>query len=184
MTNTATDARQTYDMTHDTTLRHNTIASITLEAGSAKRTVQRWVNKCGDIGILRDNTRYFSDIEKAQILSYQSKRAADDEAVEGELIEPGAIELHTSAAQTAAPLIQFNIETLNVHIRSADTSALDRQSEQFDDVSRISASAIAQAISAEFSADIAQIRSRQKNLAKGIEAQALANVARSMTEAE
>ena len=84
------------DVRHDsdTTLRQHTIASITLEAGSSKRTVQRWISKCGDIGILRDNTRYFSESEKAQILSHQSQKA---EVVEVELIEPGAIELHTSA---------------------------------------------------------------------------------------
>ena len=72
MTDTTTQPR--HDARHDSdmSLRQNTIASITLESGSAKRTVQRWVSKCGDIGTLRDGTRYFSDIEKAEILSHKT----------------------------------------------------------------------------------------------------------------
>lgn len=167
--------------TEATKLRQNTIASITLEAGSTKRTVQRWVSKCGDIGILQEGTRYFSDVEKVQILSHQSARKADaEETIDAELIEPGAIELHQSAGSAAAPLIHFNIESVNIQIKNSETAALDQQSEQFSTVARLSAKAIADAISAEFNADLAQVRARQKNLISGIQAQALANAAKQM----
>ncbi|MGI8933047.1 MAG: hypothetical protein ACR2FS_03135 [Phormidesmis sp.] len=175
-TNPATVARHDDDMTHDTTLRQHTVASITLESGSTKRTVQRWVAKCGDIGALKNNVPHFSEAEKVQILSHQSNRATE-ETIEAELVEPGAIELHTSAGSAAAPLVQFNIQTVNIQIRASETEALNQQSAQFKEVSHLSAKAIADAISAEFNADLAQVRARQKNLINGIEAQALANAA-------
>ena len=169
---------------HDTgtIYRPHTIASITLESGSAKRTVQRWLAKCGDIGLLSNGTRYFSDAEKAQILSHQRKPVQPaEEEVEAELIEPGSIELHTGDSATAAPLVAFNIESIQITLKSCDTSALDMQSAQFEQVSAMSASAIANAISAELIGGIAQVRAKQKNLVAGIEAQALANVAKALS---
>ena len=180
---TTTSLRHDSDMTYDndTLLRQHTIASITLEAGSSKRTVQRWLSKCGDIGVIKDGTRYFSDAEKLAILSHQSRSNQLEESIEAELIEPGAIELHTSPANTAAPLVAFNIESIQITLKSCDTSALDMQSAQFEQVSAMSASAIANAISAELIGDIAQVRAKQKNLVAGIEAQALANVAKALS---
>ena len=168
-------------VTPDTLHRPHTIASVTLESGSTKRTVRRWLSKCGDIGAIKDGTRYFSDAEKLAILSHQSRSNQSEESIEAELIEPGAIELHTSPANTAAPLVAFNIESIQITLKSCDTSALDMQSAQFEQVSAMSASAIANAISAELIGGIAQVRAKQKNLVAGIEAQALANVAKALS---
>ncbi|MGB3300680.1 MAG: hypothetical protein WBA76_20645 [Phormidesmis sp.] len=179
-TKPATVARHDGDMTHDTTLRQHTVASITLEAGSTKRTVQRWVSKCGDIGALKNNIPHFSDAEKAQILSHQSKRAAGDEAIEAELIEPGAIELHTSAAQTAAPLIQFDIQAIELNVPGSDLSALQQQTAQLEQVVNQGANAVAYALAARFQNGVAQIVAEQDNLLQGIRAQALNGAARSV----
>ena len=72
------------------TLRQHTLASIAADAATTKRTVQRWLTKCGDIGELQENVRHFSDDERDG-LSHQTKRKPKAEVVEAELIEPGAI---------------------------------------------------------------------------------------------
>ena len=173
---TMTDAPT--DVRHDaTTLRQHTIASITLEAGSSKRTVQRWVSKCGDIGILRDNTRYFSESEKAQILSHQSQKA---ESVEVELMEPGAIELHQSAGTAAAPLVRFAIEEIELSLPTSDTTALQANTAQLQQVVSQGANAIAYALAARFGAGVQQIIAEQDNLLQGIRAQALNGAAKEL----
>ena len=171
------DVRHDSDMTYDTTLRQHTVASITLEAGSSKRTVQRWISKCGDVGILRDNTRYFSESEKAQILSHQSQKA---ESVEAELIEPGAIELHQSAGNVASPLMRFDLEEIKLSLPTSDITALQANTAQLEQVVSQGANAIAYALSARFGDGIAQIIAKQDNLLAGIEAQALNGAAKKL----
>ena len=58
--------------------RPHTLASIATDADVTKRTVQRWLTKAGDIGVLDGDTRYFSDAERDTLLSHQSKRQAND----------------------------------------------------------------------------------------------------------
>ena len=184
-TNPTADVRHVTVMTYgnDTLLRQHTIASITLAAGSTKRTVQRWVAKCGDVGILRDGTRYFSDSEKAEIMAHQSRKPAEQtETMEAELIEPGVIELHTSVAGEASPLVQFNLEPIELALSSADTTALDTHTAQLEKVAQQGANAITQALTARFGAGIAQIVAKQDNLLRGIEAQALNGAAQSISQ--
>ncbi|MGB7086677.1 MAG: hypothetical protein WBD47_14060 [Phormidesmis sp.] len=69
-----------------TTLRQHTLASIAAVAGTTKRTAQRWFTKCGDIGELTDNVRYFSDAERDQLLSHQSKRTEKAVPVKAEVV--------------------------------------------------------------------------------------------------
>jgi len=178
MTDVRHDSVMTYD--NDTLLRQHTVASITLEAGSTKRTVQRWVAKCGDIGALREGTRYFSDAEKTQILSHQSHKPATEETVEAELIEPGAIELHTSPVSTTAPLMTFDIAPVQLTLTPTDTAALDAHTAQLEQVAQQGANAIAQALTARFGAGIQQIIAKQDNLLRGIEAQALNGAAQAV----
>lgn len=170
-----------YDMTYDMTLRQNTIASITLEQGTTKRTVQRWIAKCGEIGELRDNTRYFSDKEKTLILSHQAKRNNEPEVVEVEIVEPGAIELHRSESSIAAPLMAFNLEDVRIELPTLDVSALDAQTAQLGQSAQQGANAIAAALTARFDMGLAQIVAKQNNLLAGIEAQALNGAARSIS---
>ena len=169
------------DIRHDsdTTLRQHTIASITLESGSSKRTVQRWVSKCGDVGVLRDNTRYFSNAEKAQILGHQSK-PKEIETVEAELVEPGAIELHTSAGTAAAPLMRFDLEAIELSLPTSDITALQANTAQLEQVVNQGAHAIAHALSARFGAGVQQIIAEQDNLLQGIRAQALNGAAKEL----
>lgn len=162
------------DMSHDTLHRPHTIASITLESGADKRTVRRWCSKCGDIGTLRNGTRYFSDAEKEQILSHQRKPSAQtDEPIEAELLEPGAIELHTGDASAAAPLLNFDIQPIQLGIPTADIAALQAQTAQLEQSAQQGASAISQYFTARMSVGIAQIVAEQDNLLKGIRANAL-----------
>ena len=148
-TTTMTDVRHD-TTTEDTTLRQHTIASITLEAGSTKRTVQRWLAKCGDIGALKDNTRYFSDAEKAEILTHQSRKQAE-ETIDAELVEPGAIELHTSAGTAAAPLMAFDIQAIELNVAGSDLSALQQQTTQLEQVVSQGANAVAYALDSSLS---------------------------------
>ncbi|MEM8610709.1 MAG: hypothetical protein AAGF93_01730 [Cyanobacteria bacterium P01_H01_bin.105] len=68
--------------------RQHTLTTIASEAKTTKRTVQRWLAKAGDIGELRDDTRYFSDAERDVLLSYQSKRQATDNTVSEPVTQP------------------------------------------------------------------------------------------------
>jgi len=187
VTNTVTNA--TTDLRHDATtgdtlLRQHTIASITLEAGTAKRSVQRWLAKCGDIGALKDGTRYFSDSEKEQIISHQSKpRAKQEETIEAELVEPGAIELHTGNASTTAPLMNFDLAPIQLDMPTADITALQLQTEQLDKAAQQGANAISSYFAARMDVGLAQIAAEQDNLLKGIRANALNVGARSVSEA-
>ena len=181
MTSPLTVTPDTDSATPDTLLRAHTIASITLASGSAKRTVRRWLAKCGDIGTLKEDVRYFSDAEKAQILSHQSKRAADDETVEAELVEPGAIELHTSASTTAAPLMKFDIQAIALNVPGSDLSALQQNTAQLEQVVNQGANAVAYALAARFQNGVAQIVAEQDNLLQGIRAQALSGAAQSVS---
>lgn len=179
MTDAMTDLR--HDARHDSdmSLRQNTIASITLESGSARRTVQRWIQKCGDIGALIDGTRYFSDTEKAEILSHKTDRKSS-EVIEPEIIEPGAITLHQANAIEARPLISFDLAPIELNTAALDTSALDAQTQQYEQQAQNGANAIAAALAARFDMGVAQIVAEQNNLLQGIKASALNGAARSM----
>ena len=166
--------------TEDTTLRQHTLATITLEAGSTKRTVQRWLAKCGDIGVMRENTRYFSESEKSQILSHQSKQKQSEETIEAELVEPGAIELHQSAGNAAAPLMKFDIQAIELNVPGSDLSALQQNTAQLESVVNQGANAVAYALAARFQNGVAQIVAEQDNLLQGIRAQALSGAAKSV----
>ena len=62
-----------------TSTREHTLASIAADAGTTKRTVQRWHRKAtseesSEIGKLIGDTRYFNSSEKSALLQYQSQR--------------------------------------------------------------------------------------------------------------
>ena len=168
-------------MTEDKTLRQHTIASITLEAGSTKRTVQRWLAKCGDIGVLRENTRYFSDAERTEILSHQARLKQVEETIEAELVEPGAIELRQTDSTTAAPLMRFDLQPIELNLPTVDTSALAAQTQQLDQSAQQGAIALNSYFSARLDVGLAQIAAEQDNLLKGIRANALNVAARSVS---
>ena len=180
MTNTATDARQTHDSdatvtrhSNDTLLRPHTVASITLEVGVGKRTVQRWVKQCGDIGALKNNVPHFSDAEKARILSHRAKPKQTEETIEAELVEPGAIELHTGNTSAAAPLIAFDLQPVQLSIPESDIAALQAQTAQLKPAAQQGANAINQYFAARMQLGVAQIAAEQDNLLAGIRANAL-----------
>ena len=158
----------------DTLHRPHSIASITLESGSTKRTVRRWLAKCGDIGTEKNGTRYFSDAEKVQILSHQRKSAATtDEVIEPELIEPGAIELHKGDASAAAPLLAFDLQPVQIDLPAADIAALQAHTEQLKPAAQQGANAINQYFAARMQLGVAKIAAEQDNLLAGVRANAL-----------
>ena len=179
-----TSQRHDSDMPYgnETLLRQHTIASITLEAGVDKRTVQRWVAKCGEIGILRNGTRHFSDAERIEILSHQSKPKQAEESIEAELIEPGTIELHTSEANAAAPLVAFDLSPIQLDIPTSDIAALEENTAQLEEAAQQGAIALNQYFAARMETGLAQIAAEQDNLLKGIRANALNVGARSILE--
>ena len=165
-------------MTYDN--RPHTIASISEDSNATTRTVRRWLTKCGDIGELVDNVRYFSDEERDRLLSHQSKRTNKAEVVEAELIEPGAIQLHQSAGIAAAPLRRFELQPIEIDLPSLDTSAIDEQTAQLEQSAQQGADALASYFAARFDVGLARIAAAQDNLLKGIQAQALNGAARSV----
>ena len=164
-----------------TTLRQHTLASIAADADTTKRTVQRWLSKCDDIGELVDGIRHFSDAERDRLLSHQSKRTTKAEVIEAELLEPGAIELHQSAGIAAAPLRRFELAPIEIDLPALDTSALDAQTAQLEQSAQQGADALASYFAARFDVGLARIAAAQDNLLKGIEAQALNGAARSVS---
>jgi hypothetical protein len=164
-----------------TTLRQHTLASIAADADTTKRTVQRWLTKSGDIGELVEDTRYFSDAERDQLLSHQSKHQLKQEVIEAELIEPGAIELHHSVGSAAAPLMRFDLKPIQIDLPTLDVSALTAQTEQLEQSAQQGANALAAYFGARFDVGLAKIAAAQDNLLKGIEAQALNGAARSIS---
>ena len=165
-------------MTH----RQHTLASIATDAATTKRTVQRWLTKCGDIGELTDNVRYFSDAERARLLSHQSKRKLKTEVVKAELVEPGVIELHQSEALAVSPLRRFDLQPIELDLPASDTSALSAQTAQFEQVAQQGASVLAAVLAARFDMGVAQILAKQDNLLRGIEARALNGAAQSISQ--
>ena len=96
------------DLTHDTTQRQHTLASIAQEASTTKRTVQRWLSKHEtELGEMQGDTRYFSDIERDILLGYQSKRSVKTEPTEPitATVEPASIEiLQGNHTHTLSPI--------------------------------------------------------------------------------
>jgi len=157
----------------------HTRRSLQIETGVVEKTVRRWIEKAGVTGHKFGNVERFTNAHRDQILSHQSKPKAD-EVIEAELVEPGAIELHTGESSQAAPLMSFDLQSIQLTQPSLDTSALDAHTAQLEVVAQKGAQAIAHALTARFGAGIAQIVAKQDNLLRGIEAQALNGAAQSM----
>ena len=156
----------------------HTIKSIAETANTTERTVRRWVAKNPDIGQLKNGVRHFSDAERDLLLSHQAP--TKDEVIQAELVEPGAITLHQGAAIEARPLISFDLAPIKLDRATLDTSALDAQTQQYQQQAQNGANAIAAALAARFDMGIAQIVAEQNNLLEGIKASALNGAARSM----
>lgn len=160
---------------------NHTRKTLQVETGSTPKSIRAWIKKAGVTGQAIDNVERFNDEQRLQILSQQSKRKRD-EVVEAELIEPGAIELHTGDSATAAPLMYFDLAPIQLTQSSLDTTALDEHTAQLEQVAQQGANAIAHALTARFGAGIAQIVAKQDNLLRGIEAQALNGAAQSLSK--
>ena len=100
--------------------------------------------------------------------------------IQAELVEPGSITLHQGTAIEARPLISFDLSPITLKAQSLDTSALDAQTQQYQQQAQNGANAIAAALAARFDMGIAQIVAEQNNLLEGIKASALNGAARSM----
>ena len=101
-----------------------------------------------------------------------------------ELVEPGAITLRQSGSIKARPLISFDLAPIELSAASLDTSALDAQTQQYQQQAQNGANAIAAALSARFDMGIAQIVVEQDNLLQGIKASALNGAARSIANSQ
>lgn len=116
-----------YDMPYDMT---HTFKSIAESANTTERTVRRWATKHPDIGRLVNNVRHFSDTERDLLLSHQAK-PKEQEVIEAELVEPGAITLRQSGSIEARPLISFDLAPIELNTTALDTTALDTQTQQY-----------------------------------------------------
>ena len=160
----------------------HTRRTLQLETGTSEKTVRRWIKKAAVTGHKFDNVERFTDAQRELILSYQAQRKAPD-VVEAELIEPGAIELHQAeGSNAAAPLMRFELEPIHIELATLDTTAMQQQTAQLEQVAQQGASAIASALTARFNAGISQIIAEQDNLLRGIQAQALNGAARLMSK--
>ncbi|MEM9151823.1 MAG: hypothetical protein AAGB19_15395 [Cyanobacteria bacterium P01_F01_bin.3] len=153
----------------------HTRRSLQIETGVVEKTVRRWIEKAGVTGHKFGNVERFTDAHRDQILSHQSKPKAE-EVVEAELIEPGAIELHIGNTGNAAPLVEFNLQPVNIELPAIDLDAMQQQTQQLEQAAQDGANALAAYFGARLDVGIAQIAAEQDNLLQGIRAQAL-NVA-------
>jgi hypothetical protein len=167
--------------TESITTHPHTRRSLQLETGTSEKTVRRWIKKAGVTGHSFDGIERFTDEQRELILSHQAKPKQADEVVEVELIEPGAIELHRSEVTTAAPLMRFSLEPIQIELPTLDVSALTAQTEQLEQSAQQGANALAAYFGARFDVGLAKIAAAQDNLLKGIEAQALNGAARSIS---
>jgi hypothetical protein len=159
----------------------HTRRTLQIETGTSEKTVRRWIKKAAVTGCSFDSVERFTDEQRELILSHQAKRNNNSEAVEVEIVEPGAIELHRSEISIATPLVAFNLEPIQIELSTLDTSTLDAQTARLEAVATQGANAIAAALVARFDIGIAQIVAKQDNLLAGIEAQALNGAARSIS---
>lgn len=169
--------------TIDLSAYRHTRKTLQIETGSTPKTIRTWIKKADITGEVIDNIEYFTDEQRALILSKQVKRKRD-EVIEAELVEPGAIELHQSAGNAAVPLLRFELPETKIDLAMTDTTALTEQTAQLEQVAQQGATAITQALSARFNMGIAQIVAEQDNLLRGIQAQALNGAAQSLSQGE
>lgn len=161
----------------------HTRRTMQLATGTAEKTIRRWIKKAGVTGHVIGKTEHFSDEQRDLILSFQAKPATE-EIIEAELIEPGAIALRQIDSTTAAPLMRFNLQPIELDMPAADLSALIVQSAQLEQAAEQGANALASYFAARFDVGLANIAAKQDNLLKGIEAQALNGAARSVADSQ
>ena len=167
-------------ITQSATAYPHTRRTLQLETGVSEKTVRRWIKKADVTGQIFDSVERFTDEQRDLILSHQAK-PKQDEVVEAELIEPGAITLHQGNAIEARPIISFDLPAIALNTQTIDTSALDAQTAQYQAQAQNGANAIASALAARLDMGIAQILSEQDNLLAGIKAAALNGVAQSVS---
>ncbi len=161
----------------------HTRRTLQIETGTAEKTVRRWIKKADVTGQTIDGTERFTDEQREMILSFQAK-PKQAEVIEAELMpEPGAITL-SSRSEQAIGLMRFDIEQVELDAPVADLEALQRQTEQLEQVAQQGANSIAAYFGARFDVGLAQIAAKQDNLLRGIEAQALNGAARSMANSQ
>lgn len=162
----------------------HTRRTLQLETGSVEKTIRRWIKKANVTGCTIDGVERFSDEQREEILSHQAKPKKIDEVIEAELVEPGAIALRQTDSATAAPLMRFNLQPIELDMPAADLSALTAQTEQLEKSAEQGANALASYFAARFDIGLANIAAKQDNLLKGIEAQALNGAARSVANSQ
>ena len=154
--------------------------TIGMQTGSTPKTVRSWIAKAGVTGAQVQNVERFTDEQLDLILSHQAK-PKQDEVMEVEIVEPGAITLHQGNAIEARPIINFDLPAIALSTQTIDTSALDAQTAQYQAQAQNGANAIAAALSARLDMGIAEIVAEQNNLLAGIKAAALNGVAQSVS---
>lgn len=167
-------------ITETVTTCPHTRRTLQAETGAAERTVRRWIKKADVTGQTINGVERFTDEQREMILSHQAP-PKKSEVIEAELVEPGAITLHQGNAIEARPLISFDLAPIELNRAALDTSALDAQTQQYQQQAQNGANAIAAALSARFDMGIAQIVAEQNNLLEGIKASALNGAARSIS---
>ena len=167
-------------ITQSATAYPHTRRTLQLETGVSEKTVRRWIKKADVTGQAFDSVERFTDEQRDLILSHQAK-PKQDEVMEVEIVEPGAITLHQGNAIEARPIINFDLPAIALCTQTIDTSALDAQTAQYQAQAQNGANAIAAALSARLDMGIAQIVAEQDNLLAGIKAAALNGVAQSVS---
>ncbi len=120
--------------TTDTPTSPHTLASIASDAKVTKRTAQRWLSKCGDIGTLDDATgaRYFTDAERDQLLNHraptkqaqQTKLTADTSADTAPTV-PTQIEVCSGNHRSLLNAPELPQSVSLAKFRTQDSSAID-----------------------------------------------------------
>jgi hypothetical protein len=86
--------------------------------------------------------------------------------------------------RTAAPLMGFNVQTLNVNVLVNSTQALDEQTTGFNQLTAQALGALRQLTKDELQSDIAQMRAQGKHAIAGIQASATVEVVQELIDAQ
>jgi len=158
----------------------HTRRSMQIEAGTAEKTIRRWIKKASVTGPVIGQIERFSNEQRDLIFSFRAVPKTE-EVLEAELMpEPGRIELR-GVSEQATGLMRFDIQDIEIDAPTADLAALQQQTAQLEQTAQQGANALASYFGARFDVGLAQIAAKQDNLLRGIEAQALNGAARSIS---
>ncbi len=118
--------------------------------------------------------RTFSESELNLILEFAPKPKVDSEPVDAEVVATGEI------VKTAQPLMPFSIQSLNISVTVANTSALEDEARALNGIAASGFGAISQLLQADLQAAVSEALAQNRHAVAGAQAHAAVSVAQSL----